>query len=76
MNPTDGAVAVIKPLQLTIPPQGHRVESRGRLGGGLAAERQGRDGLCRLSADRWAKLGGLGGCGARRSGLCYHHVVE
>jgi hypothetical protein len=29
------------PLQLTIPPQGHRVESRRRLSGGLAAERQG-----------------------------------
>ena len=29
-----------KPLQLTIPPQGLRVESRRRLGGGLAAERQ------------------------------------
>jgi hypothetical protein len=28
-----------QPLQ-TIPPQGHRVESRRRLGGGLAAERQ------------------------------------
>ena len=28
-----------KPLQ-TIPPQRHRIESRGRLGGGLAAERQ------------------------------------
>jgi len=30
----------IKPLQLAIPPQGDRIESRGRLGGGLAAERQ------------------------------------
>ena len=30
-----------KPLQLTIPPPGHRVESKCRLGGGLAAERQG-----------------------------------
>jgi hypothetical protein len=29
------------PLQLPIPPQGHRVESGGRFGGGLAAERQG-----------------------------------
>ena len=28
------------PLQLTIPPQGHRAESRRRLGGALAAERQ------------------------------------
>jgi hypothetical protein len=26
-----------KPLQLSIPPQGHRVESGRRLGGGLAA---------------------------------------
>ena len=32
-----------KLLQLTIPPQQHRVESRHRLGGGLAAERQGVD---------------------------------
>ena len=30
-----------KPLQLSIPPQGHRVESKHQLGGGLAAERQG-----------------------------------
>ena len=29
-----------QPLQLAIPPQGHRVEWRRRLGGGLAAERQ------------------------------------
>ena len=29
------------PLQLAIPPQGHGVESSGRRGGGLAAERQG-----------------------------------
>jgi hypothetical protein len=46
--PSAGALAVepIVPLQLTVPPQGHGVESRGRLGGIPRC----------LTPYRWAKL--------------------
>jgi hypothetical protein len=43
-----GAALPNKPLKLMWSPQGHRVESRGRLGGAHTAERQGvRQSSCR-----------------------------
>jgi hypothetical protein len=62
------------PLQQTVVPQGHRVESRGRLGGTPAAERQGVElsALARAAAG----VGGRSGLDDRSSCDVWSHKED